>query len=493
MQTDPETLPELCTYGAVALSDMIRRRQVSAAEIMTAYLDHIDRINPAVNAIVSLRSREAIMAEAHVADEMISRGEIMGPLHGLPQAVKDLANTRGLRTTFGSPLFAEYVPERDAIYVARMRRAGAIIIGKTNVPEFGLGSNSYNPVFGLTRNAYDLSRVAGGSSGGAGVALALRMLPVADGSDMGGSLRNPAAFNNVFGLRPSQGRVPMDGLDSFYGQMAVEGPMGRSIADVAMLLSVQAGYDAKDPLSLTDQFQSSEADVDPKSLRFGWLGNLVDRLPFEPGILDLCRGACSVLAESGAEVQIASIDFDSEELWQAWTTLRHHSVARLLDAAYQSPRMRNLLKPEAIWEIEQGLALTASDISRAQLIRGAWYRAILDVFDRFDFLLLPSAQVFPFSVDRHWPTHIGSRVMDSYHRWMEVVIGATMAGCPAISVPAGFSSAGLPAGLQIIGPPRHDADVLRAAVLYEKVCPWLSRLPPMIAGRFETQLANAGR
>ena len=480
----PIPVPEPCRLGAVALADRIRRRDLGAEEVMATYLDHIGRINPIVNAIVSLRPREELLAEARRADDAVARGASLGPLHGVPQAIKDLAPTRGLRTTFGSPLFAEFVPEVDAIFVERMKAAGALVIGKTNVPEFGYGSNTYNPVFGLTRNAYDPSRVGGGSSGGAGVAVALRMLPVADGSDMGGSLRNPAAFNNVFGLRPSQGLVPAEALDPFYGQMVVDGPMGRSIDDLAMLLSVQAGYDPRAPLSHDDPALAGWRELRPslRGVRFGWLGDLDGHLPFEPGILELCEGACRLLAEAGAAVEPAALGFDPERLWQAWATLRSHSIGGRHEETYRDPRTRALLKPEAIWEVERGHAFSALDIHRAAIDRGAWYKAVLAVFERFDFLLLPAAQVFPFAGEVHWPAQVGGRAMDSYHRWMEVVAGPTLAGCPAISVPAGFGEAGLPTGLQIVAAPRRDADLLAVAALYEAICPWLDRLPPLIGG-----------
>ncbi|MFH5923592.1 amidase [Roseomonas xinghualingensis] len=473
------SLPEICGINAVPLARMIRERKLSAAEVMSAYLDHIEAVNPVCNAIVSLRPREELMAEARAADAAVARGEAVGPLHGLPQAIKDLALTRGLRTTYGSPLFADLVPETDSIFVARMRAAGAIIIGKTNVPEFGYGSNTYNPIFGVTRNAYDPSRIGGGSSGSAAVALALRMLPVADGSDMGGSLRNPAAFNNVFGFRPSQGRVPSEGLDPFYGQLSTDGPMGRTIEDVAMLLTVQSGHDRRAPLSLeAPDFRFEDAlSADPRTLRFGWLGDLGGHLPFEPGVLELCAGACDVLAGTGASVEPTKVDFDPERLWRAFVTLRQQSIGGRHDAAYRDPRTRALLKPEAIWEIEQSHRLTGLDIYEAGIARGAWYKAFTALFERFDFLLIPSAQVFPFSADLHWPKEINGRAMDSYHRWMEVVAGATMAGLPSISVPAGFSADGLPMGMQIIGPPRGDREVLRAAAAYEAACPWIGRLP----------------
>ena len=476
------TIPLLCAIDAVPLARMIRGREVSAAEVMTSYLDHIAAVNPLVNAIVSLRPREDLLAEARDADAAVARGDAVGPLHGLPQAIKDLALTRGLRTTFGSPLFADFVPTADAIIVERRRAAGAIIIGKTNVPEWGYGSNSYNPVFGLTRNAYDQSRVGGGSSGGAGVALAMRMLPVADGSDMGGSLRNPAAFNNVLGFRPSQGRVPSEVLDPFYGQLATDGPMGRSVEDVAMLLSVQAGYDARAPLSLDAQpdWQAAARPAEAVRLRLGWLGDYGGHLPFERGLLELTHKAAQRFAAAGATVEPVDIGFDMESLWQAFVVLRQQSIGGRHDANWRNLETRRQLKPEAIWEIENSHRLSALDVYKAALVRGAWYRHMLDLFARYDALLLPAAQVFPFPGEETWPKAVGGRQMDTYHRWMEVVVGPTMAGCPAISVPAGFDDRGLPAGLQIIGPPRGDAQVLRIAALHEVDCPWMTRLPPSL-------------
>ncbi len=472
--------PDICRLGAGALAKAIRHRHVSVAEVMGAYLDHVAAVNPTYNAIISLRPRDALMAEARVADEDLARGEGHGALFGVPQAIKDLANTRGLRTTYGSPLFADFVPEVDAVVVERARRAGAIIIGKTNTPEFGLGSNTYNPVHGATRNAYDPGRIAGGSSGGSAVALALRLLPVADGSDMGGSLRNPAAFNNVFGFRPSQGRVPYaPTLDGFFGQMGIEGPMARSVDDLALLLTVQAGFDPRAPLSLDDPGYRYEERLrrEPKGLRIAWGGDLGGHLAIEPGILDLCRGALDILSGLGVHVEEALPRFDFERLWQAFTVLRQFGLIGKLGPVFNDPARRTKLKPEAQWEVERGLNLSASDVQRAGDARMAWYHALLALFEDHDFLALPTAQVFPFPIDQHWPNVVAGRQMDSYHRWMEVVVGATMAGCPAISVPVGFGPDGLPMGMQLIGRPRADLAVLQLARAYEDACPWVAVAP----------------
>ena len=473
-------IPELCRLGASELGLLLRSRKASAREIMTAFLDRIAAVNPRHNAIVSLRPRDELLREAEAADAAIARGDELGPLHGLPHAVKDLALTKGLRTTYGSPLYADFVPTIDTISVERIRGAGAIFIGKTNTPEMGLGSHTYNPVFGITRNAYDRSKAAGGSSGGAAVALALRMLPVADGSDMGGSLRNPAAFNNVFGFRPSQGRVPSAPmLDSYFSQLSTDGPMARSIEDLALLLSVQSGYDLRAPLSLDGPGLALGADLraNPRGFRVAWLGDLGGHLAFEPGILELCQQGLSLLADLGCKVEAMVPDFDWERLWQAFVTIRHFNVGGRYRALYDDPAKRPLLKPEMQWEIENAKKLGALDVFAASEVRTKWYNCVIELFRSYDALLLPTAQVFPFTAEVHWPDRINGRAMDSYHRWMEVVVPGTLSGCPVISVPVGFNAAGLPMGMQIIGRPRGDRALLQLAKAYEEVCPWLATLP----------------
>lgn len=472
--------PELCRLDAGTLARLVKRRDVSAREVIGAFLDHIAAINPTYNAIVSLRPRADILAEADAADAALARGEAAGPLHGLPQAIKDLAPTKGLTTTFGSPLFADFVPPADAIAVARMRAAGAIIIGKTNTPEFGLGSHTYNPVFGATRNAYAPARTAGGSSGGAAVALATRMLPVADGSDFGGSLRNPAAYNNIFGFRPSQGRVPsLPAPEGFFTQLGTEGPMARNAADLARLLSVQAGHDPRAPLSLDGSGHDYEAalDTDLKSKRIAWLGDLSGHLAMEDGILALCEGGLRHLADAGLVVEPHVPAFDFEALWQAFVALRHFMVGGKLKALYDDPAKREKLKFAVRWEIEGGQRLSAYALYEASTVRSAWYASVLRLFERFDYLALPTAQVFPFPLEEEWPQTIAGRTMDSYHRWMEVVAPVTLSGCPAVSVPVGFNAAGLPMGMQLVGRPRDDLSVLQLVRAYEQVSPFPAVAP----------------
>ncbi|HEY1723588.1 MAG TPA: amidase [Magnetospirillaceae bacterium] len=473
--------PALCRLGAHALAATIRAGKASAREVMTAYLDHIERTNPPYNAIVSLRPRDALLAEADAADARMKAGERLGPLHGVPQAVKDLAATKGLRTTMGSPIFVDTVPDFDQLIVARARAAGAIIIGKTNTPEFGLGSNTYNPVHGITRNAYDTSRSAGGSSGGAAVALALRMLPVADGSDYAGSLRNPAGWNNIFGFRPSMGRVPAVPSDEiFWNHQPTEGPMGRAAIDIATLFTVQAGYDARAPLSLGRAdfaYEDRLREFKPAGTRIAWLGDCGGHLPMEAGVLDVCTGALKLLEGIGCVVEPAVPNFDLERVWQAFVTLRHFGSGGKLKPLYDDPAKRALMKPEAQFEVEGFMRLTGADLYAATITRSAWYHAVLALFERYDFLALPSAQVFAFDANLHWPTEIAGRTMDSYHRWMEVVTGVTMTGCPVICVPAGFNAAGQSMGLQLVGRPRKDLATLQLAQAYEDVCPWVSAAP----------------
>ncbi|MDU9415414.1 amidase [Pseudomonas sp. zfem005] len=475
---------EIVALGALALSEAIRTRQLSCREVMQAYLEQIHRFNPRVNALVGVRPDEHLLAEAEQRDRLLAQGQWLGWMHGMPQAPKDLAAVAGMVTSFGSPLFAGQVTAQDAHVVARARAAGAIFIGRSNTPEFGLGSHTYNRVHGTTGNAYDPGLSAGGSSGGAAVALALRMLPVADGSDMMGSLRNPAAFNNVYGLRPSQGRVPLGPTPELFAQqLATEGPMGRSVADVAALLRTQAGYAAGAPLSLNtgdDLAGSLERDV--RGLRIGWLGDLGGHLPMEPGLLGLCETALDDFRALGCEVEPCSVAFDPERLWRCWLVHRHWLIAGSLGQAHADPASRAQLKPEAIWEVEGGLRLSARDVFQASLDRSDWYRALLALYERYDYLLLPCTQVFPFDATQHWPPAIDGRAMDSYHRWMEVVVGVTLAGLPAMSVPAGFGANGLPTGLQLVGPPRGDLAVLQLAHAHELQTQWVQRRPPALLG-----------
>ena len=466
---------------------------------MTAYLDHIAALNPLVNAVVDLRPRDELLAQAAAKDALLAAGTYQGWMHGFPHAVKDLADAAGFPTTMGffrAP-FAAAPAASDSLHVARIRAAGAIFVGKTNVPEFGLGSQTYNHVYGPTSNAYDQSRTSGGSSGGAAVAVALRMLPVADGSDFLGSLRNPPGWNNIFGLRPSFGRVPSDGADAFVAQGGVDGPIARTALDLALLLRTMSGYDPRAPLSieqdpahLTALERTDDESADRKVL---WLGDLGGYLPMEPEILDVCRGALSQLESLGMQVSISDSlptfgDFrGTSDLWPTWLAYRHWLAGTSLLPVHADPALRARMKPEALYEIAGLLdgvdgsgALTAAAVHRASLVRTAMYQAFRRLFDEYDFVLLPTAQVFPFDLSLHWPTSVNGIEMSSYHRWMEVTAISTLINAPTLAMPAGFGSGGLPIGLQAIGPNHSDFALLRLARAWERRTRWVERVRPAL-------------
>ena len=467
----------LSEHSASELSRLIAARATAPSEVMADHLDRIAEVNPDVNAVISLRGRDELMAEARAADDAPRHGW----LHGLPLAVKDLCATKGLRTTWGSPLFADFIPEKDDLLAARMRAAGAIFIGKTNTPEWGQGSHSFNPVHGVTRNPYDLGRTAGGSSGGAAAGLAARMLPVADGSDMMGSLRNPAAFCNVYGFRPTWGLVPGNAEgDTFLATLATEGPMGRTIEDVARLLQVQAGPNPETPFDRPTEPFADMLAMDLRGKRIGWLGDWGGAYQIEPGILDLCEAGLEVFTDQGAIVDLLPPPFPAEDLWQSWITLRAMLTAggKRVRLAYDDPAKRAQIKPETVWEIEQGLGLTAETVHAASVIRSRYYAHMARLFQRYDAIALPSAQVWPFPVEWRWPQAINGHPMDTYHRWMEVVIPVSLIGLPALALPVGFGADGLPMGMQLAGPVGADARILAMGQSYHLATDWPGKHPP---------------
>jgi amidase len=462
----------LTDLDADALSRAIHAKKVSCREVMRATLDRIAAINPAVNAIVSLQEEGDLLRQADARDAALARGESLGWMHGMPQAIKDAAETKGIASTLGSPLLAHRVPDHDALMVERMKAAGCIVVGKTNTPEFGLGSHTFNEVFGVTRNAFDRSRSAGGSSGGAAVALATHMLAVADGSDFMGSLRNPAGWNDVYGFRPSQGRVPRwPAADVWVALLSTEGPMGRTVRDVAALLDVQAGWDQRVPLSIAtkESFAARIDDFDPHGLRIGWLGDLDGYLPMESGIVELCARALARIEEVGGAVEPTTLGFDPERLWQTWLVWRRWSVAARIAPHLANPDNRARIKPEALWEYDQGQGLSGMQTVQACAERTAFHSHMVRLYERYDALALPTAQVWPFPAEWRWPQAIGGRAMDTYHRWMEVVIYATLAGLPCIAMPVGFGASGLPMGVQLIGRPHGDLGVLQLARAFERI------------------------
>ncbi len=471
---------ELTRWTALQLSAAIRSKQVSCVEVMAAYLHQIEAFNPRFNALVSLAEPEELLLQARQKDAELARGIYHGWMHGFPHAVKDLADATGFVTSNGSPIFKNNVAASDSIHIERLKRAGCILVAKTNVPEFGLGSQTYNRVFGATLNAYDEKSTAGGSSGGAAAALALNMVPVADGSDLMGSLRNPAAYNNVIGFRPTPGTVPLSSM--LIEKLPCNGPMGRTVSDTAMLLSTMAGYDRRAPTSIMLDPATFAGPLarDFEGTKVGWLGDFDGYLPMEPGVLALCEQALDSFQDIGCIVEPAQIDYSMPQLWQTWLTFRHWLVRGRLGELYTNPEHRAQLKPEAVWEVEGALTLTAQDVYEASQARSKWYQAVLVAFEQYDFLVLPTAQVFPFDAQIHWPKTIAGRAMDTYHRWMEVVIPGTLSGCPVINVPAGFGEHKLPMGLQIIGPRFKDFTVLQIAHAYEQASQWNLRHPPAV-------------
>jgi len=463
---------QLTDLSADALSRAIHAKEVSCREVMRATLDRIAAVNPRVNAIVNVQDERDLLRQADARDAELARGDSRGWMHGMPQAIKDAAETKGIPTTLGSPLLANHVPRHDALMVERMKAAGCIVVGKTNTPEFGLGSHTFNEVFGVTRNAFDASKSAGGSSGGAAVALATHMLAVADGSDFMGSLRNPAGWNDVYGFRPSQGRVPRwPAADVWVALLSTEGPMGRTVKDVAALLDVQAGWDARTPLAIAakESFAAKVDDFDPRGVRIGWLGDLDGYLAMEPGVADVCGRALARIAEAGGTVEPAALGFAPERVWQTWLVWRRWSVAARIAPHLHDPANRARIKPEALWEYDQGQGLTGMDTVHACAERTAFYSAMLRLFERYDALALPTAQVWPFAAEWRWPREVAGRTMDTYHRWMEVVIYATLAGLPCIAMPAGFGANRLPMGVQLIGRPHGDLGVLQLARAFERI------------------------
>ena len=464
----------LTRRSATKLLSDLNTGKLSSVELMQATLAQIEKVNPQVNAIVALRDADELMAEAAAADQAVSRG----PLHGLPIAVKDLADVAGIVSSQGSPIFANHVPDKDSLLAQRMRDAGAILIAKTNVPEFGLGSHSFNPVYGVTCNSYDLSVSAGGSSGGAAVALATGMTALADGSDMMGSLRNPAAWNNVYGFRPSFGRIPADQKgDIFLHNLSTHGPMARSPKDIAVLLDVISGPDSRNmhgyPVNDTAPLKPAKT----KGLRIGWLGDWGGAFVMEQGLMELSEASLSVFESLGCHIEPVAPPFSAEEMWQSWVTLRSWSVAMGLAPLLEQ---KTNFKDTALWEIERGLTFSALDVHRASEVRSAWFRTAAALFDLYDVLILPSTQVWPFATEIPYPTEIAGQTMDTYHRWMQVVIPVSLIGLPSLAVPSGFGAAGLPGGVQIFGPRGNDAQILAIGAAYHTATEWPQKHPAMM-------------
>jgi amidase len=450
--------------SATELARRLRAKDLSAREVVSAHLDRTARINPSVNAIVTLVADQA-MERARLADEALARGDAVGPLHGIPIAHKDLQITKGVRTTFGSPIYRDFVPDEDSLLVERIRGAGAILLGKTNTPEFGAGSQTFNPVFGATRNPYDTTKTCGGSSGGAAVALACGMLPLADGSDMGGSLRNPASFCGVVGLRPSPGRVPTWPARLAWSPLSVDGPMARTVADVALFLSAIAGPDPRSPIALGESGSrfAGSLDRDVTGVRIAWWKDL-GGVPFDASVTQVVNAQRAVFESLGCIVEDAEPDFAGAD--EAFKTLRAVSFAagfRELVATHTSE-----MKDTVQWELERAERITANDTGRAEVMRTDLYHRVRQFFERYEFFVLPTVQVPPFDIDQPYPTVVAGVPMTSYIDWMKSCYYISIAGNPAISVPCGFTSVGLPVGLQIVARHQCEWSLLQIAHAFEQ-------------------------
>lgn len=475
----PGNATELCFSSATDIARWIRTGEVSARDVMASHLQQIERVNPTVNAIVTLLDDETLLASALQADETLAKSEPdnLGPLHGLPVGIKDLQPTAGIRTTFGSPIFKDFVPTEDSLTVQRYKDAGAIVIGKTNTPEFGAGSQTFNEVFGTTLNPYDLTKTCGGSSGGATVALTCGMMPIAQGSDFGGSLRNPAAWSNVVGMRNSIGTIPVHPAPLGYTSESVTGGMGRTVADVALQLVALAGPDPRVPSSLMHPASVFDQPIerDFTGTRIAWSRN-IGGAPIDSTVNETLDAQRHVLEGLGCIVEDAEPPL--EDAGEIFHVLRAAIFAHQHEANIRDHR--ELVKETIIWNAEEGYRLTALDVKKAEEQRTALYARMAEFMSRYDYLMLPVTSVPPFSAELEYPTTVAGKPLKNYLEWMAPCSSITVTGLPAISVPAGFDQDGLPTGLQIVGRQRADFSVLQMAYAFEQATEYW-RVRPTIA------------
>jgi amidase len=472
---------ELCFASTTELIRLYRTRKASPLDAMQAILTQVDRVNPQVNAIVTL-ARDSALAEARAATRAILRRTELPPLFGVPVTIKDLTVTKGLRTTYGSKIYADHVPTEDALVVGRLKAAGAIVLGKTNTPEFGAGANTFNAVFGATRNPWNLALTCGGSSGGSAVALATGMGPIAHGSDLGGSLRIPAAFCGVVGFRTTPGLVPVYPRELAWDQFSVHGPMARTVADTALMLSVMAGPDDRSPISYavdTQQFVKAVRKPSVKGWRIAWTPDLAGLIPVDKEVASTAEQVARVFRSVGAVVENASPDFSG-------TNNIVLSTRGLMMAALHGDKLakwRDQMQQGLVWNIEQGLRLTPQEIGRGEKLRTALWHCVRLFFERYDLLVLPTVAVKPFPVEQPYPTEINGQALANYTQWFFLTYAISLTGLPAISVPCGFTRDGLPIGLQIVGRRRQEAAVLAAAAAFERAAPWADKIPPIAQER----------
>ena len=471
---------DLCFTPAVDLHRLYRARKTSPIEVMRAVLDRVDAVNPRLNAIVTLE-REPALRAAKTATAALKKGKKLGPLHGVPVTIKDLTHTKGIRTTWGSKVFEHYVPTEDSLIVERLKTAGAIILGKSNTPEFGAGGNTFNTVFGATRNPWNPALTCGGSSGGAAVALATGMGPIAQGSDTGGSLRTPAAFCGVVGFRTSPGLVPYYPKLLGWDSIGVTGPMARTVADTALMLSVVAGADPRSPISYeVDPAAFTRAVKSPsiKGWRAAWTPDLNGLIPVDPEVAQVAEASMRVFRSLGARVESACCDFSEVND----IVLGTRGLGMVANHADKLPVWKDQMQKGLVWNIEQGLKLSPDEIARAEVKRTILWHRVRTFMETRDLLLLPTVAVPPFPIEQPYPTEINGKPLDNYTQWFFLTYGITVTGLPVISVPCGSTKSGLPVGLQIVGRWRQEAMVLRAAAAFEVAAPWADKIPPAVAG-----------
>ncbi len=471
---------DLCFTPATELSRLYRSRKVSPLEVMRAVLERLDRVNPLVNAVVTL-DREAALREARRATAALARrSAALGPLHGIPVGIKDVTPTKGMRTTFGSKLFEDHIPMEDAAVVERLKDAGAIVLGKTNTPEFAFGPNTVNAVFGATRNPWNLALSAGGSSGGSAAALATGMCPIAQGTDLGGSLRGPAALCGVVGFRTTPGLIPRYPEVLAWDSYSVEGPMARTVGDAALMLSVMAGpADPRSPMNYstdTKPFLAAVKHPSVKGSRIAWSPDLGGLVTVDPEIASACEASAGMFRKLGARVERASADMhdvpDIVALTRGFLMVARH--------ADKVERWRDQLQAGLVENTSQGLGLTSRDVARGELLRTQLWNRVRAFFETRDLWLTPTAAVPPFPIELPHAMEIGGKPAGKTLQRSYLTYAFSLLGLPALSVPCGFTRDGLPIGLQIIGPPRHEAAVLRAAAAFEAAQPWAHRIPPVL-------------
>ena len=472
---------DLCFTPATELQRLYRTRKTSPFEVMQAVLARVDAVNPKLNAIVTL-ARESALKEAKAATAALKKqGRKLGPLHGVPVTIKDLTHTKGIRTTWGSKVFENYVPTEDSLIVERLKSAGAIILGKTNTPEFGAGGNTFNTVFGPTRNPWNPALTCGGSSGGAGVALATGMGPIAQGSDTGGSLRTPAAFCGVVGFRTSPGLVPYYPKLLGWDSIGVTGPMARTVTDTALMLSVVAGPDDRSPISYdvdTAAFPRAVKSPSIKGWRVAWTPDLNGLIPVDAEVAQVAEAATSVFRSLGAKVTAACCDFSEVND----IVLGTRGLSMVANHADKLSQWKDQMQKGLVWNIEQGLKLSPEQIGRAEALRTSLWHRVRTFMETRELLILPTVAVSPFPVEQPYPTHINGKPLDNYTQWFFLTYGITVTGLPVISVPCGFTRSGLPVGLQIVGRRRQEAMVLRAAAAFEAAAPWADKIPSVVKG-----------